>query len=553
MHETGVQKTDARKTDEQKVHARKAGMREEGMDMNRRTFLKGVALFGGSAAALGLAGCAPKQASEAKETDVSGGGAMPGFMVAPSPITEFAATHDHEIVVVGAGVAGVSAVMAAAEMGADVALLQKQGTPESSGNMAASVAPDVSEAGKSALVSFLITKSNHRSKRELIQAWADNSYEAITWFADKALAAGVEVNENEPDAERTINVNDYPVHLHANTYFGVGHDQVVKALADTMEALGASCHYECPAVQLVQDESGRVTGVVAQNADGDHELFNASKGVVLATGSYENDEEMVAYYSPDSVVLGFGFPGRDGDGHKMGMWAGGQMEPAPHAMMVHDWRVCRADAPFLMVNYAGKRFMCEGPLQGYINKYLRPMIQEAGEVAHTAFTLVDAKWREQAAEWQKDDPLIDIHNVKWYFEGQTWAECVKAMEEDPEAGWTVDPAAIEETVARYNELCAQGADEDYGKSPRYMRALDTPPFAIIPRNFDSSMPMGGIIVNADNMVLDKDSMPIPGLFAVGNTAGPFYGGTDYPMDVLGLSIGRAITNGYCAGKYLAGQ
>ncbi|WP_417134715.1 FAD-dependent oxidoreductase [Rubneribacter badeniensis] len=522
-------------------------------EMNRRTFLKGAALLGGSAAALGLAGCSPKGASPSSTVGGSSEDAssMPSFMRAPEPITEFVNTYEHEIVVVGAGVAGVSAVMAAAEEGADVALLQKQDAPSSSGNMAASVAPDVSEAGKSALVSFLITLSNHRSKRELVQAWVDNSYAAITWFADKAAAAGANVDEDEPDAERTIEVNGYSVHLHANTYFGLGHDEVVKALADTMETLGATCYYECPAVQLVQDESGRVAGVVVENPDGGYDVHKASKGVVLATGSYESDEEMVAYYSPDSVVLGTGMPGRDGDGHKMGMWVGGQMEPAPHAMMVHDWRVCRADAPFLMVNYAGERFMCEGPLQGYINKYLRPFIKEAGDVAHTAFTLVDAKWRDQAAAWQKDDPSIDVHNVTWYFEGETWADCVKAMESDPDAGWTVDPGAVEATVARYNELCAKGEDDDFGKNPKYLQALDTPPFAIIPRNFDGSLPMGGIIVDADNRVLDAQDEPIEGLYAVGNTAGPFYGGTDYPMDVLGLSIGRAITNGYCVGKHLA--
>ena len=84
-----------------------------------------------------------------------------------------------------------------------------------------------------------------------------------------------------------------------------------------------------------------------------------------------------------------------------------------------------------------------------------------------------------------------------------------------------------------------------------MQALETPPFGIIVRSWGGSLPMGGIIVNADNMVLDEEGNPIEGLFAVGNNAGPFYGGTDYPMDVLGLSIGRAITNGYCAGKFLS--
>ncbi len=535
--------------------------------MNRRSFLKGGALLGGALAAAGMAGCGPQAptASGSGAGAVEGAGALaaaggesgiPSFMIPPEPITEFVNTYDHGIVVVGGGVAGVAAVMAGAEGRADVALIQKQATPESSGNMAASVSPDVPEAAKSALVSFLIERSNHRSKRELVQAWADNSYDAITWFAEKTSAAGIEVNEGEPEAERDIAVNGYNVHLHANTYFGIGHDEVVKALADTMEALGATCFYNSPAAQLVQDEGGRITGVVAANPDGGYDLHNASVGVVLACGAYETDEEMVSYYSPDSVVLGFGMPGRDGDGHKMAMWVGGQMEPAPHAMMVHDWRVCRADAPFLMVNCAGERFMAEGPKQGYINKYLRPFIKQYGDAAHTAFTLVDAKWQDQWQAWREEDPTIDAHNVKWYFEGNTWAECVEAMHADPDAaaeGWDVDPAALEKTVARYNELAAKGADDDFGKNPKYLQALDTPPFAIIPRSFDGSLPMGGIIVNADNMVLDENDEPIEGLYAVGNNAGPFYGGTDYPMDVLGLSIGRAITNGYCAGKFLAAK
>ena len=64
--------------------------------------------------------------------------------------------------------------------------------------------------------------------------------------------------------------------------------------------------------------------------------------------------------------------------------------------------------------------------------------------------------------------------------------------------------------------------------------------------------LGGLLVNADNQVLKAgEHTPIEGLYAVGNCAGGFYGGIDYPMDVLGLSIGRAITQGYLAGKLLA--
>lgn len=64
--------------------------------------------------------------------------------------------------------------------------------------------------------------------------------------------------------------------------------------------------------------------------------------------------------------------------------------------------------------------------------------------------------------------------------------------------------------------------------------------------------IGGLLINADNQVLKADEhTPIDGLFAVGNVSGCFYGGVDYPMDVLGLSIGRAITGGYLAGKHVA--
>ena len=525
--------------------------------IDRRAFLKGAAIMGGATAVAGLAACAPKsEGAPAAEAAAGEGVGVPSFMIAPEQIVEFAATHDHEIVAVGAGVSGVSAVMAAAEAGADVALVQKQDVPSSSGNMAASVSPENSTAAKSALVSYLTEINDHRSKRELLQSWADNSYEAITWFADKAHVAGIDVNEEEPDAERDLTVHNYPVHLHANTYFGIGHDEVVKALAGSMEQLGATCYYSMPAVQLATDDSGNVTGVVCQNADGAYELFNASKGVILATGDYQNDREMVAYYCPDIINYGTDVEGRSGDGHKMGLWAGAAVEPSPHTKMIHDWRVCRADAPFLLVNYKGERFMCEGPLQGYLNNYLTPYVNEVGcETGSVAFTLADAKFDDEAAEWQETNPEVNVRTCKWYFEGNTWEEAVQAMRDDPDAPWDVDPEAIKKTVERYNELCAKGEDDDFGKDARYMRALDTPPFRIVPRDFSTALPLGGLIINKDYQVLKAGSSTevIGGLYAVGNVSGPFFGGVDYPMDVLGLSIGRAITGGYCAGRFAAAQ
>ena len=143
-----------------------------------------------------------------------------------------------------------------------------------------------------------------------------------------------------------------------------------------------------------------------------------------------------------------------------------------------------------------------------------------------------------------------------YFEGNTIAEAVEAMANDPDWAYNVDAVAVQASVDRYNELCAKGADDDFGKNPAFLRAIEQPPFVVVPRDFGYSLSaiIGGLLVNADNQVLKacNHAEAVEGLYAVGNVSGCFYGGVDYPMDVLGLSIGRAITGGYGAGKHVAG-
>lgn len=413
-----------------------------------------------------------------------------------------------------------------------------------------------SEAGKQALISYLIKLADHRSNRALLEAWADNSFEALSWFREAASAGGIEVNPDEPQADRVLHINGYDVYLHANTYFRIGHDEVVKAITPIAESAGVEFFFSCPAQQLVTDESGRVTGVVCEE-DGKNVLFNASKGVILATGDYQCDLEMVAYYCPDIKEFPPCQMNRTGDGHKMGVWAGGEIEPTTHTKMIHDARVGRVDTPHLLVNAKGERFMCEGPMQGYLNNYVREYIHEAGGDAQGGqlYTIVDAKWQDQIAEWKAIDPEIDASNCKWFYEGNTIEEACAAMAADTESGaYELDAAAVQKTVDRYNELCAKGSDDDFGKNSTFMRAIDTPPFIVVPHEFGMGLSaiIGGLLINADNQVLKADEhTPIDGLFAVGNVSGCFYGGVDYPMDVLGLSIGRAITGGYLAGKHVA--
>ncbi|MCI5448527.1 MAG: FAD-dependent oxidoreductase [Coriobacteriaceae bacterium] len=515
-------------------------------NMSRRAFM-GLGVAGAAAAAMPGLCYTAVAAEDATE-------ATPSFLVKPAEVTEFAATHEYEVVIVGAGISGTSAALTAAREGLSVAVVQDREEPYSQGNMGAALDMErTSAAGRAALISKLIELSAHRADRALLEAWADNSTAALTQMREASSAGGVDVNEDEPDADRHLVVNGYDVYLRANTYFRIGHGEVVKAVAPAAQEAGAEYFFEMPAVQLAQDAEGRVTGVVCQNAEGAYELFSASKGVVLATGCYGNNAEMVNYYCPD--LNGF-YPymvGKRGDGHKMGVWAGGRIEPIGHTKMVHDARVCRADAPYLLVNYKGERCLCEGPLQGYLNNYVRGYVKESGDalVGGNLFTVTDAKWRDQAAEWAQTNPEINIRTCVVYYEGNTLEEAVAAAAAD---GYSIDAEQLAATVERYNELAAKGEDDDFGKAAEYLCAIDEPPFVIVPHDFGLGLSavLGGLVVDVDGHVLAAgDDMPVEGLYAVGNCAGGFYGGADYPMDVLGLSIGRAITDGYRVGKKLA--
>ena len=107
-------------------------------------------------------------------------------------------------------------------------------------------------------------------------------------------------------------------------------------------------------------------------------------------------------------------------------------------------------------------------------------------------------------------------------------------------------------MERYNELCEKGADEDFGKDAQYLIPVVTPPFYGIHRHVRISAITAGVEVNPDQQCLTPEGEIIPGLYAVGNCAGNFYGGVDYPLAIGGLSLGRCYTQGYMVGKAVAG-
>lgn len=536
--------------------------------LSRRGFLSRT-MLASCAGLVGFSGCKPNSpTNETFDKNLTYGyssdkAAQLSFLAQPAKIedADIDKTETFDVVVVGAGASGVPAALSAFENGATVAVLQKENIVISQGNSGAGIDLANSEkAGVEALVNRLMKDNAHRSSPKLLRKWAYNSGEAVSWVIDRATKAGAKViDQGNVQQAKIVEMNGYKLSYHT-AFFGpkpYNNGDGMQALARFAEKSGVKFYYSTPAVQLVQSDSGEVTGVICKSEDGKYTKFIARKGVILATGDYQNDKAMCDYFIPDVKYIGRKQSNKTGDGFKMGYWAGAVIEPIGHTKMVHDMDagpVTMADMPFLCVDPNGKRFVNEDTEMCVFNNYLRH-----GEKAGQYAQIFDSNYMTQAAKWP--GVLVSPEALKNYMpDEQGPHERVSApfinthkadTLEELAAKIEVDPANFVATVKRYNEIVASGQDTDFGKPASQLFPIDKPPFYGIHRTVRLSAVCSGLLVDENHQCLDGEGKPIKGLFAVGNLGGGFYGGVDYPLTVYGLSLGRCYTFGYLAGKHVA--
>lgn len=532
-----------------------------GNHITRRSFL-GVAGLAG-AGAFGLAACSPVAKEESLAA--SGENSADDYKAPPTPIadSEIAETIDCDICVVGAGCSGSIAAATAAEEGAKVVLLQKLSVPLTHG---VALAAYGSAKAKANGVDFDVLDalnyanrnvSENRSDLKLQKVWAENSGELIDWLS--ALVDDVEgvgpINAPEPgpaleDQDPWLVM--YPIaHMIAAGWDFEEYPMLslAKWLINYAEGLGAEVRYETPAVQL-RTSNGAVTGVIGQKKDGSYVLVNASKGVILAAGDYGHNEKMRAEYLPHMAGMSCGYSSdtNTGDGQLMGLWAGGVMQPGPHAANAHydvnpDGvpNVPGHAIPWLRVNLNGERFSNEDVAFEQI--WAQDM--ENPELTH--FQIFD------------DNYATDVQAMgqSVFREPDTFPDAVVAGVEEGtiyKADTIADLAtqigvpadALTATVERYTQLAKAGYDEDYGKKASRVTAIEKAPFYAIKRRPAFLTTFGGLKTNTDMQVLNEENGIIDGLYAVGNCQGYFFGGYVQPMSLVTMANGRAATTGRVA-------
>lgn len=570
-------------------------------NVDRRGFVKGAALGAAGLVATGtLAACAAP-APKAEEAPASDSLAATGeavnaaeqpwaFEIAPEPIADdqITATEEAEVVVVGGGMAGMVTAASCAENGLKVILISASEAPVSRGGSNNGVYSKVMEQmGLPRMdptwfyrMQYAANGGNFRP--ELWYKFYNHSEEAINWIIDIAANAGIkttiesgpEYKEGDPmftpAAAHAFYVDDEEL----KGKVGTGEPHIAAELGRYIaEDLGVTVHWKTKGEQLVRGgaangTTGRVEAVIASDASGAFTKYVGTKAVVMATGDFSHDRDMMEKYCPQAVELcdfttevnydqGLWMGGlMPGDGHKMELWVGGAWQKEPNNIMLGRPNL-PGDQPYtshtgLMVDKDGRRFMNEDVLGGFACATIMHLPEK------TAYCIWGQNRAEAGGPW---GAINFVHGE--YFTTQEvidrWDNdtdgfnIVKADTREEVIAQLGLPAETIDTIERYNGMCAAGVDTDFYKTADKLIPIgegDGPFYgAAFTPGFLTSL--GGLRTDAHLRVLDATDTPIEGLYNAGCMIGNFYSAT-YTFAMEGMNYGACcITLPYVLGQELA--
>ena len=510
-------------------------MSDEENKLSRRSFLKGVAAGTVAVASAGaLAGCGSTGGSELpKKWD-----------------------KEADVVVVGYGGAGAAAAIAAREAGAEVIVLEKREVPGGSTAICGGI---INAANTSVQQAAGIEDSADKMYQHWLNAGKGFNNPELARIAADQSAANVEqlLALGATSAPPTVtgaevNVGSEPIaRAHTISYGDLtGGSALFAALADGAEAAGAEILMETPGKELVVDADGVVLGVKAES-EGQDMYIKARKGVILASGGFTRNKEMLAAFTRDGYYSQpLGTPGLEGDGHRMAFALGADVANISEILGIPGLTLPGAVSatyafwtfiptiPAILVNLEGRRFCDEFGFYDWKNTAL------LAQPEHRAFSVFDDAARQAGAG-------MIVQGFSEDLDAEVAAGTV--LKADTLAGLAdqmgIPAARFEETVAKWNADVAAGADSEYGRTGGLGPVTTAPfyAFATYSTMFDNS---GGLKINTKAQVVDVWGNPIPRLYAAGQVAGGLIG---EHYSGSGSAINGCLTFGRVAGQSAAAE
>ncbi len=465
-----------------------------------------------------------------------------------------------DVVIVGYGGAGATAAVFAARAGAKVIVLEAQ----TSGGGSSAINDGAFTVGGGTRIQklngfnetaedfykFLMASAVPRVPDELVRAFANTArdlfdfVESIGVVFKEGYVPGYHMHPPDPEkigllmiiGERAPEVAAItPPVPHTHVIYGGAPAYWAKINA-AVEAAGVQVLLDAQATRLIVNDNGRVVGVAVAQQDGSEKCYQASKGVLLSTGGYGANADMVTQYAPNSLgCIQVTNPMDLGTGIRMGQAVGADLQGLSTSVveLLPTYRKgTDALVKGIAVNQSGRRYVAEtadGPHFGkFVHERIYPQV----------YLIVDQTIIDTIPAQARSTMTITT--------GATIDELAGKIH--------IDPVCLNETIATYNRHAATGADPEFQKDPTQIQEIKAPPFCAITLSTKDvfTLTPGGLRINAKTQVLSTAGNVIPGLYAAGVTAamicGEYYrGGTSTSTSqafgrIAGMEMARELSH-----------
>ena len=432
---------------------------------------------------------------------------------AAAPVEKTPVTLDCDVVIVGAGGAGLTAAVRATQQGVKVLVLEKMpmvggNSLKASGGMNCAdtkfqAAQGITDSGVQEFIDDTMNGGHQLNDLSLVTTLAENSAEAVEWLESigaplpKVAATGGTTHKYLHSPEDGSPVGSY----------------LVAKLSKVVEDNGIEVMLNTKATEILMD-NGAAVGVMAE--DDAHVYTVNAKAVILATGGFGSNFELMCSFNPSLAnAVTTNHPGATGDGITMAEAIGAdtvdmeqiQLHPTVYqatSMLVSE-KMRSLGA--ILVNQEGKRFCNDLSTRDAVSA---AELEQTGGYAYIIFdqNLVDHNKSAQ-----------EYINKGMAAQGASYEELAQNMGLEGEA-----VQAFVQTMDTWNKAVANGVDEEFGRNNGMDDDLSTAPFYAIQIAPGIHHTMGGIKINPEAQVINTNGDVIPGLFAAGETTGGVHGG-----------------------------
>ncbi|MBU5593361.1 flavocytochrome c [Clostridium sp. MSJ-4] len=434
-----------------------------------------------------------------------------------------------DVVVIGAGGAGLAAAVEAHDNGAKVIVLEKMpmvggNTNRATGGLNASGTPHQEKAGvkdsQELFYEDTMKGGYNKNNPELVKILTTQAKDSVAWLT----GLGADLTDVGRMAGASVN------RTHRPTGGAAVGAHIVDTLKKAADERKVDIRLWNEAVEIIKDKDGNVTGVKAKNKDKKEYTINA-KSVILTAGGFSANQEMVVKYKPE--LKGFAttnHAGATGDGITLGTNAGSKLvdmtEIQTHPTVVPGKGVMVTEAVrgngAILINKDGKRFVNELLTRDVVSKAILDQKDKVG------YLFFDQGMKES------------LKAVEEYFNMElvTEADSVEELADK----LNIDKATLVESVNKYNESVKSKNDSEFGR-PDMPRTLDKPKFYAIEVTPAVHHTMGGLVINTEAQVIGENGQPIKGLYAAGEVTGGVHGGNR----LGGNALADIVTFGRIAG------